>query len=234
MSIQGLAYFVSKDEKYKTELYRMMEMGRWMDETYLDDWERDGIENMLMFERTAIFHFTIHASEILYKTVPFIYGDTIKNQAQRYSEILKMWWKDCQLGINENFENSYWISIDVKNRTWKNTGRTEVKPLNGEEKGVGAMIFFRYYSNVKYAPTLYRYFYSAVVIWEFCPELKVEAANKIVGLAKATNGEKLRWMFDPDGNQLHEANKDYHCTCDSEAPFLYLATYHSATAKGIL
>jgi len=136
------------------------------------------------------------------------------------------WWAFCQLGMDGDGYQHYWIDIDVENGTWQPTGLrpNDSPPFPGT--------FGAYYSDVRWSDQLYRIMTGAFTVVEHCPELREDTLAWIRDILSKTNGRRLRWMIDLDGRQLKPDVRWMECMLSSEAPFHYLTAYWRGRKEG--
>ncbi len=122
----------------------------------------------------------------------------------------------------------YWINVDVRNRTWQPTG---IRP-NPQPPFPGT--FGAYYSDVRWSDQLYRNVTGALAVMAHCPDRREDTLAWIREVMQKTNGRRLRWMIDLDGQQLKPDVRWMGCMLSSEAPFHYLITYWRRTQSGLV
>ncbi len=216
---QAMAFHVTGDDKYRREALRLADLGHWRERSHLEEWQEEGRERMLEFERVCLGAFILQATEALAELLPELFGNTPEAQAAALDRCCKTWWNFCQLGMDADGYQHYWIDIDVRNGTWQPTGirPNQKPPLPGS--------FFASYSDVRWSDQLYRNVTAALAVAEHCPELREPTLAWIRDTMVKTNGQRLRWMIDLDGRQLKPDVKWMGCMLSSESPFHYLTAY---------
>jgi hypothetical protein len=121
----------------------------------------------------------------------------------------------------------YWIDIDVVQRTLRPTGlrRNDAPPFPGE--------FFGWYSDVRWSDSLYRTLTAALPVIARLPERRAAALAWAQRIMQLTDGRRLRWMIDLDGQQLRPMVRWMGCMLSSEAPCHYLITWWRGQAAGL-
>ena len=223
---QGLAFRVTGADKYRQEALRLAGLSHWRDESNLDLWRSQGLERMLMFERVCLGGYVLKAAGAIAEILPEVFSATPEAQAATLDCMCKRWWRFCQLGMDTDGYQHYWIDIDVRNGTWQPTG---IRPI---EKPPFPGTFGSYYSDVRWNDQLYRILTGAFTVVEHCPELRAPTLVWIRDLMAKTNGQRLRWMVDPDGQQLKPDIRWMECQLSSEAPFHYLTAYWRGRTEG--
>ena len=238
MLIPFLAYLVTNQERYLEEMNRVAQLGHWRTESYLGPWAREGLERMLMFERVCLAHFALSPAEIFAREYPRIFGVTPDEQQRTLAHLSEEWWKFGALGIDEDDYSNYWVDIDVRNATWRSTGLTPLQPKaeGSENEFNGDYFFIRYYSDVKFPPPLYRQIHNSLILYNHATDSQrqTEAKAMFLRLLHKTDGNRLRWMIDLDGQQLLPEIKYHCCILDSEAPFHYLYMYWRGVEQGLI
>jgi hypothetical protein len=181
---------------------------------------------MLMFERVCLGAFVLQAAEAIEELLPELFGDTPEIRTSTLRTFYKRWWPFCQLGMDAEGYQHYWIDIDVSNGTWKPTG---IRPNENPPK---PSTFFSYYSDVRWGDQLYRNIFGALAVADHCPELRESTLTWIQSIMTKTDGQRLRWMIDLDGTQLKPDIRWMGCMFSSESPFHYLIAYWRGKAKG--
>lgn len=222
---QSLAFRVTGDEKYRREAWRLADLSYWRERSYIDEWREQGLERMLMFERVCLGGYVLKAAGAIAEILPEVYGATAAVQAATLDHLCQRWWNFCQLGMDADGYQHYWIDIDVRNGTWRPTG---IRPI---ENPPFPGTFGSYYSDVRW-DQLYRIMTGAFTVVEHCLELRASTLTWIKDLLGKTNGRQLRWMVDPDGRQLKPDIRWMECMLSSEAPFHYLTSYWRGRKNG--
>ncbi len=222
---QALAFRVTGADTYRREALRLAGLSHWREESNLEAWRRQGLERMLMFERVCLGGYVLKAAGAIAELLPELFGDTPEAQSAALDRFCKTWWSFCQLGMDGDGYQHYWIDIDVRNGTWRPTG---IRPI---EKPPIPGTFFSYYSDVRWNDQIYRILTGALTVVEHCPELRAVTLAWIGDLMTKTNGRRLRWMVDLDGRQLKPDIRWMECQLSSEAPFHYLTAYWRGRAK---
>lgn len=223
---QALAFRVTGEEDYRKEALRLAGLSWWREDSNLDAWRRQGLERMLMFERVCLGGYVLKAAGAIAEILPEVFGATPEAQAATLERCCRKWWSFCQLGMDADGYQHYWIDIDVRNGTWRPTG---IRPI---EKPPFPGTFGEYYSDVRWNDQLYRILTGAFTVVAHCPELREPTRGWIKDLMAKTNGRRLRWMVDPDGQQLKPDIRWMECMLSSEAPFHYLTTYWRGRKAG--
>jgi len=222
---QALAFHVTGEDNYRKEALRLAKLSHWREKSDLDAWREQGLERMLMFERVCLGGYVLKAAGAIAEILPELFGATPEAQATSLDRFCETWWNFCQLGMDDDGYQHYWIDIDVRNGAWRPTGMRPIEnpPFPGT--------FGAYYSDVRW-DQLYRIMTGAFTVVEHCPELREPALAWIKDLLAKTNGRRLRWMTDPDGRQLMPDIRWMECMLSSEAPFHYLTTYWRGRKNG--
>lgn len=223
---QALAFHVTGRPQYRQEALRLAGLSHWREESDLDLWRRQGLKRMLMFERVCLGGYVLKAAGVIHEVLPEVFGATAPQQAATLRHLGERWWRFCQLGMDEDGYQHYWIDIDVVNGTWQPTG---VRP-NPNPPFPGT--FGAYYSDVRWSDQLYRIMTGAFTVVEHCPERRDSARAWIQGVLEKTSGRRLRWMIDLDGKQLRPDIRWMECMLSSEAPFHYLTAYWRGRKAG--
>ena len=223
---QAMAFNVTGDDKYRREALRLADLGRWREMSHLEEWREQGLERFLEFERVCLGAFILQATDVLTELLPELFGATPEAQCTTLRTLCERWWAYCQLGMDSDGYQHYWIDIDVRNGTWRPTGirPNEKPPIPGT--------FFSYYSDVRWSDQLYRNVNAALAVAEHCPELRDSTRTWIRDIMDKTNGRRLRWAIDLDGRQLKPDVKWMGCMLSSESPFHYLTTYWRGRKEG--
>jgi hypothetical protein len=223
---QALALRVTGEDHYRQEALHLAGLSRWREESQLEMWRRQGLERLLMFERVCLGGYVLKAAGAIAETLPELFGATPAAQAATLDRMCKRWWSFCQLGMDADGYQHYWIDIEVRNGTWRPTGirPIETPPFPGT--------FGTYYSDVRWNDQLYRIMTGAFTVVEHCPELRDSTLAWIRALMAKTDGRRLRWMVDPDGRQLKPDIRWMECMLSSEAPFHYLTAYWRGRMQG--
>lgn len=223
---QALAFHVTGEDRCRQEALRLAALSHWREESNLDLWRRQGLKRMLMFERVCLGGYVLKAAEAIQEVLPEVFGATPQQQTATLSNLCERWWRFCQLGMDGDGYQHYWIDIDVAKGTWQPTGirPNENPPFPGT--------FGAYYYDVRWSDQLYRIMTGAFTVVECCPELRDSTLAWIVGILEKTNGRRLRWMIDLDGNQLRPDIRWMECVLSSEAPFHYLTAYWRGRKAG--
>lgn len=216
---QAIAFRVTGDDKYRREALRLADLGRWREMSHLEEWREQGLERFLEFERVCLGAFILQAAEALAELLPELFGSTPEAQRTTLRTLCERWWAFSQLGMDADGYQHYWIDIDVRNGRWQPTG---IRP-NPHPPFPGT--FGSYYSDVRWSDQLYRNVNAALAVAKHCPELREVTMKWILGIMEKTNGRRLRWMIDLDGQQLKPDVKWMGCMLSSESPFHYLTTY---------
>ena len=124
--------------------------------------------------------------------------------------------------MDEEYRTHYWIQLDVMAGTGKPTGfrLTEGwQPTEMDDFYSGA-----YLSDVCHSELAYRVGYNSLALALCCPDDNAprELALEIL---ERTDGARLRWMIDPDGQQLLPPYRYMAGLLSSESPGLFLTTY---------
>jgi len=222
---QALAFHITGDDGYRQEALRLADLSHWREESNLDLWRRQGLERMLMFERVCLGGYVLKAAGAIAEILPEVFGATQREQAATLSHLCRRWWAFCQLGMDADGYQHYWIDIDVQSGTWQPTGLrpNDSPPFPGT--------FGAYYSDVRWSDQLYRIMTGVFTVVEHCPELREDTLAWIRDILSKTNGRRLRWMIDLDGRQLQPDVRWMECMLSSEAPFHYLTAYWRGRKK---
>lgn len=223
---QALAFSVTGDDTYRREALRLASLSHWRRESNLDLWRRHGLERMLMFERVCLGAYVLKAAAAIAELLPEVFGTTQDEQQSTLDITCQQWWRFCQLGMDGDGYQHYWIDIDVRNETWQPTG---IRP-NPNPPFPGT--FGSYYSDVRWQDQIYRAMTGAFTVVEYCPELRASTTAWIRDLMQKTDGRRLRWFVDLDGKQLKPDIRWQECMLSSEAPFHYLTTYWRGRKMG--
>lgn len=223
---EALAFRVTGEDTYRQEALRLAGLSHWREKSDLEKWRDRGLDRMLMFERVCLGGYVLKAAGAIAEILPEVFGSTPEARAATLDEFSKTWWAFCQLGMDGEGSQHYWIDIDVRNGTWRPTG---IRPI--EHPPMGGT-FMSYYSDVRWNDQLYRIMTGAFTVVEHSPEAGESARGWITDLMAKTNGRRLRWMTDPDGRQLKPDIRWQECILSSEAPFHYLSTYWRGRKAG--
>jgi hypothetical protein len=223
---QALAFRVTREDTYRREALRLAGLSRWREESNLEVWRSQGQERVLVFERVCLGGYVLKAAGAIAEVLPELYGATPEARASTLRTLCERWWRFCQLGMDTDGYQHYWIDIDVRNGTWRPTG---IRPI---ENSPFPGTFGAYYSEVRWNDQLYRIMTGAFTVVEHCPELRESTLAWIRALMAKTDGRRLRWMVDPDGRQLKPDIRWMECMLSSEAPFHYLTAYWRGRMQG--
>ena len=224
---QALAFRATGEDKYRQEALRLAGLSRWREESHLEICRREGVERVLKFEDVCLGGYVLKAAGAIAEMLPEIYGATAEAQAATLDRMGQRWWNFCQLGMDADGYQHYWIDYDVRNGTWRPTG---IRPI--ENPPFPGTTFGTYYSDVRWNDQIYRIMTGAFTVVAHCPELREPALAWIKTLMAKTNGRRLRWMVDPDGRQLKPDIRWMECMLSSEAPFHYLTAYWRGRKEG--
>jgi hypothetical protein len=230
MLLQALAWRASGNARHWDELARLREHGRWMTETYLEPWRRQGIGRLLLFERVGLSYFPIAAGEILFEIAPELFGATVAEQTSTWQAAALRWWEFGKLGMDEELRSHYWIDIDVPSGTWRSTGyhvKEGLQPNCIDDFCSGA-----YLSEVRESEVAYRQGYNSLAIALACPSAET-ARSLAFEMLRVTDGARLRWMFDPDGRQLLPPFRYMTTLLSSESPGHFLIMYWKGRVHGL-
>jgi len=224
---QALAWHVSGADRHRTEALRLATLSQWRTQSYLGDWHDAGRARVLEFERVCLAAFVIEAADVLAHILPEVFGASADDQAHALRHTLEVWWEFAQLGMDDAGRQHYWIDIDVERRTWQPTGvrRNDTPPFPGE--------FFGWYSDVRWSDSLYRTLTAALPVIARLPERRAAALAWAQRIMHATDGRRLRWMIDLDGQQLRPMVRWMGCMLSSEAPCHFLMTWWRGRAAGL-
>jgi hypothetical protein len=223
---QALALHVTGDERYRQEALRLAGLSHWREESDLDLWRRQGLERMLMFERVCLGGYVLKAAGAIAELLPGVFGATPGVRTATVQTLCERWWPFCQLGMDADGYQHYWIGIDVRNGTWQPTG---LRP-NHSPPFPGT--FGTYYSDVRWSDQFYRIMTGAFTVVEHCPDLRDTTLAWIRDVLYKANGRRLRWMIDLDGHQLRPDLRWLECMLSSESPFHYLSAYWRGRKEG--
>jgi len=216
---QAVAFRVTGEARYREEALRLAALSRWRACSHLEEWQEEGRERFLEFERVCLGAFILQAANALAEILPELFGDAPAAAHAALVKLLDRWWTFSQLGIDPEGYQHYWIDIDVARKTWRPTG---IRP---NEQPPIPDSFFRTYSDVRWSDSLYRTITAALPVIAHLPGKRDAALAWVRDTMLKTSGRRLRWMIDLDGRQLKPDVKWMGCMLSSEAPFHYLISY---------
>jgi hypothetical protein len=222
MLMQALAWHVSREPRFRDELMVLDARSRWKTETELERW-RTWPEWVLITEQCIIAHFAIVAGEILQEITPEIFA------RNPWPGVLRDWWRFSLTGMDANFLFHYWKEINTRTGAWRPTGLRVPPDLHRTAQN----LFTKYQSDVCHGEVGYRVGYNSLVAALGCPEVAGEASRWLREILDRTDGNRLRWMIDPDGQQLLPPLRWMACLLSSESPYLYLITYWRGRRNGL-
>jgi hypothetical protein len=113
----------------------------------------------------------------------------------------------------------YHYKIRFQEDIWEPLPRTQPKP---REEWVLEDSFLSYTSQVRWTEPLYRSLYTSMVAAKYAPHIRQDAINLAKRILEAVDGLRLRWIIDPDGQQLEPCNRVMENVLSSEGPSTYL------------
>jgi hypothetical protein len=229
MQAHVLAHHVSKDSKYATELARISSHSRWREGTFREAWRAGGEKGRkVICESDASGYYQLAAAEIMFRLQPDLFGPTAREAEEKWSEIVNRWWEYSKMGIDPNYYAHYWIDYNLDDGTWRPTGLTPLqKPLKN------GCVFESHHSDVRWSDLLYRQAYVSLLVARFGKEKSKEGLKWAKTILELTDGDRLRWLIDPDGKQLYPECRWMECNLSSESPFHYLIVYYQGKALNL-
>lgn len=234
LSINLIAYSLSNDPIHLREAEYFMNHGKWHMETNVDAWKREYkngqkvvwkfdklVEGHLHQEEHLCWESTIHAKfvAIAAEIISSIEPSWMKD---RLEPTLINWWKTWNLGIEEDLLPYYFFIVDVNKGTWRPAPRTKVLPK--EDRPLGHP-FLSYTSQVRWMEPLCRFMFTSVLGAKHALPIKENAQGLALRIMESVDETRMRWMHDPDGEQVIRELSYMTNVLSSEMPATYLATY---------
>lgn len=230
-----IAYRFTGKSVYKQEARFFMEQARWHIENPLEKWKNlftQGKKMEWKFDKLVQGHLqegehlcwetTIHskfvavAAEIVHKIDPDFLND------QLLSTTISKWWSMWHVGIDDDYLPYYFFIYDVVRDTWRPAPRTERLPL--EERPFGHP-FLSYCSHVRWTEPLTRTMMASVIAVSHAGEIAGEAKEVALNMMHKLDDIRMRWQYDPDGNQIIPELDYMNSVLSSEMPATYLASF---------
>ncbi|HEY8667573.1 MAG TPA: hypothetical protein VIL86_12975 [Tepidisphaeraceae bacterium] len=240
IAINALAYHFTKNELYLQEARRFRAQGTWDHETNMDIHKRSALgdapwgfnatfKDVLRKHETICWEANIHAKfaaiaiEIILATAPELVAGQVEGTLARF-------WATWKYGFGEDFLPYYWYAVDAKNDTWRPLPKT----IPIKEGVLFGDPFMSYLSQIRWTSPLTRFMYTSVVAAKRSPAVAADAKALAVRIMEKIDQRRLRWMVDPDAQQLIPEISYMGEVLDSELSPTYIATYWRGKMEGIL
>jgi hypothetical protein len=237
-----VAFSLSNDAVYRREAEWFLARGRWREETSLDAWRRqfaagetvdwpfdrlvaDQLQpgEHLCWEKTILCKFVAVAAEWIHRLQP----DWLPRE--QLQATLRRWWELWPYGLGEDFLPYYYYIAGPEPGVWRPAQLTAQLP---REEWFFGDPFLSYASQVRWFEPLSRFMATSAILAEHGGPAADEARALARRILEATDEVRIKWMHDPDGQQLRPGLEHYGQTLSSEVPATFLATYWRGRRAG--
>ncbi len=224
LMINALGYRFSGQQKvYLQEFDRLYEYGTWQTETDLDERRKSGERETLAWELTIHCKFAVAAAEIILDILP----DRIRPDME---STVTTWWNIWEYGMREDLFGYYHYYVNLEDDTWHPAEKTEIKPRESWRFGCS---FQAYTSKVLWLEPMNRTLYTCMSAIDHAPGIADAATVLAKRILDAVDSEHLRWIYDPDGNQLSKYDKSMDNCLSSEGPATVMLAFWRGRARGL-
>jgi hypothetical protein len=239
-----MAYLITGDADYQKEALRLVGLGGTMP-TYYDN-ERERLR------RTGTVYQDYYLPGYLYDdsrrdyvivdwesrgaawmavcSYPFLLQHDLA-RTPIFKHALYRVWKHMQYGMRDDKLSLYSIQYDVERDIWlpinvPPTPESEAKPAYNWH-------FMSYHSEVCWGDAAGRLPHVSLMAHQYAYEFCAGALHLAKDLLRRLDNQRLLWMIDPDGKQIHERDEWMRYTLSSEVPAFALLAYWTARLAGI-
>ncbi|MBO9608229.1 MAG: hypothetical protein J7639_19885 [Paenibacillaceae bacterium] len=234
LAINSAAYAFSHDPVHLREAEFFIGRALWHEETNVDKWrnkhlagnDADGKFNRLVagylqpgehlcWESTIHSKFVAVGAEIVYLTNRELMGDKLE-------PTLVKWWSTWSLGIDDDLLPYYYFIVNALTGEWRPAPRTPRLPRDQWPLGHP---FISYASQSRWMEPLCRFLFTSVLAASYGTSVKDEAQALALRIMDSVDDVRMRWQYDPDGNQIIPELDYMNNVLSSEMPATFLATF---------
>jgi hypothetical protein len=229
--LNAIAYRFSKNPVHLQEAKNFYAYADWMRETNVGSQlrrrlkngptDRDILFKEVLREDETICWETNHAKflavavENILAVAPELIGSDV-------DPALKVFWETWPFGLGEDLLPYYWFAVNARTKEWRPLEKTAMLP---PDKCAFGDPFMGYISQVRYTASLTRFMYISVVAAKHCRAIAKDARGLAMRIMEKIDRTRLKWMIDPDGQQLIPELRYMGQVLDSELAPTYVATY---------
>lgn len=224
LMINALAYRFSGGEHiYMQAFESLYPTGTWQTETAIDEWRRAGHKMHPAWEYTIHNKFAAAAAEIILDIFPDRIADDM-------ASTVTTWWKIWKYGMRDDLTAYYHYAVNLDDDTWEPLPKTEMKP---REEWRFSCSFQAYTSHVLWLEPFYRSLYTSMAAIDHAPGIADEALALAQRMMDAVDAVHMRWIYDPDGDQLSKYDKFMDNNLSSEGPSTFLIAFWRGRIRGL-
>ena len=239
-SLNAMAWYYSGDAKFLGEAEKWFKDARWHIDTNVEELRHTfeaqlndiksgkkvskGVfqdnfghlfkpEEFLFWEGNIHSNFVTIAADLIHSVKPDLFNLDMDG-------IISRWLSNFHYGV-EDYAPYYWYSIDITDNSWRKVGKTELLP---KERWPFKEMFMGYMSEIRWGQPLARFMVVAAFAAVYCRE--GDEKMKIgTGIMNAVDEQRIKWVFDFDGEQLLPELRHMYDILSGEVPPAYLASY---------
>jgi len=239
-----MAYLITGDMKYQKEALRLVGLGGTLPTYY--DMERDRLRRTgtvyqdyylpgYLYDESRRDYVIVDyesrgAAWMAVASLPFLFQHDL-SRTPIFKHALYRVWKHMQYGLRDDLLSLYSIQYDVERDIWL---PLNVPPTPESEKNPAYnWHFMAYHSEVCWGDAPSRLPHVSLMAHQYAFDFCPGALNLAKTLLHRLDNQRLMWMIDPDGKQLHPLDTWMGHTLSSEVPAFTLLAYWTAQVNGI-